>query len=35
MTTFRDIHDDFLKIGRIAILIKETKSPEYDFTAGD
>ena len=31
MTTFRDIHDDFLKIGRIAILIRETKSPEYDF----
>ena len=31
MTTIQDIHDDFLKIGRIAVLIKETKNSVYDF----
>ncbi|MBR3167446.1 MAG: ATP-grasp domain-containing protein [Erysipelotrichaceae bacterium] len=31
MKTIRDIHDDFLKIGRIAVLIKESKNPVYDF----
>lgn len=31
MATFQDIHDDYLKIGRVAVLIRTTNISEYDF----